>query len=391
MRKIARILQGIEVELAGGRAPDARVPVDVPPGTLGAEAAAGVAAAAAALARGAGAAPAIRRSLRGRQRPPPRDLLRALHAEPAEWDLVSPATGPPGQDRRRRPPMAVYLEDVRSPFNVGSIFRTAEAFGAERILLSPRTPLPTHPRALRTSLGATRRCPGRRAELPPARNAAGLCPGAGRNAAGQLRFPPRGIVLVGSEELGLSPEALRLADGQAGQGEHPPGRSEALPERLRGVWHPHACLARSAHAGGAVARRFRGGIHGRLRTGGGSSSTNRTPRHGWNERNHRSLYCHTLTRRPPSSARGWAGQCPGGTPGRAVVPPQENGPGKDGRDLRSGICASMISPASVLTRGHDLQPSACSSGLDAARSFPSDPSHVTPPRRRKNGAMVRGD
>jgi TrmH family RNA methyltransferase len=30
-------------------------------------------------------------------------------------------------------------------------------------------------------------------------------------------FPRSGIVLVGSEELGLSPDALRLADGQFGR------------------------------------------------------------------------------------------------------------------------------------------------------------------------------
>jgi TrmH family RNA methyltransferase len=30
-------------------------------------------------------------------------------------------------------------------------------------------------------------------------------------------FPPSGVVLVGSEELGLSPEALQLADRQCGR------------------------------------------------------------------------------------------------------------------------------------------------------------------------------
>ena len=33
----------------------------------------------------------------------------------------------------------------------------------------------------------------------------------------RFAFAPSGLVLVGSEELGLSPEALRLADGQLGR------------------------------------------------------------------------------------------------------------------------------------------------------------------------------
>src|SRR5208337_988181 len=92
-------------------------------------------------------------------------ILSALHAEPAEWDLVNVNTGRLDRSAVGPFPMDIYLEDVRSPFNVGSIFRTAEAFGARRILLSPRTPLPSHPRALRTSLGTTTVLPWEQAEL----------------------------------------------------------------------------------------------------------------------------------------------------------------------------------------------------------------------------------
>jgi TrmH family RNA methyltransferase len=108
--------------------------------------------------------------------------------------------------------MTVYLEDMRSPFNVGSIFRTAEAFGAERILLSPRTPLPTHPRAEKTAMGASRAIPWEVAELDS------LCGRTdvfalelGGTPLDSFAFPAAGTVLVGSEELGLSPEALEIA------------------------------------------------------------------------------------------------------------------------------------------------------------------------------------
>jgi TrmH family RNA methyltransferase len=39
----------------------------------------------------------------------------------------------------------------------------------------------------------------------------------GGSPIGEFAFPARGIVLVGSEELGLSPEALRLADRSLGR------------------------------------------------------------------------------------------------------------------------------------------------------------------------------
>ena len=54
---------------------------------------------------------------------------RTGHA-PADWDLIDPTTGRPDPASRRvQPGTKVYLEDLRSPFNVGTIFRTAEAFG----------------------------------------------------------------------------------------------------------------------------------------------------------------------------------------------------------------------------------------------------------------------
>ena len=146
------------------------------------------------------------------------ELLRALHTEPAEWDLVSPATGFLDRSGVSVVPITVYLEDVRSPFNVGSIFRTAEAFGAERILLSPRTPLPTHPRAEKTAMGAARALPWETAELATLRGRTDVFAlELGGTPLESFVFPSRGTVLVGSEELGLSSEALDIAAAGLGR------------------------------------------------------------------------------------------------------------------------------------------------------------------------------
>jgi len=51
-------------------------------------------------------------------------------------------------------PVTVVLDDVRSMYNVGSVFRTADAFRAERILLCGITAQPPHPEIHKTALGA---------------------------------------------------------------------------------------------------------------------------------------------------------------------------------------------------------------------------------------------
>lgn len=49
----------------------------------------------------------------------------------------------------------VVLDDVRSRHNVGAIFRTADAFGLEGMILCGFTPCPPHREIEKTALGAT--------------------------------------------------------------------------------------------------------------------------------------------------------------------------------------------------------------------------------------------
>ncbi len=57
-----------------------------------------------------------------------------------------------GTAKRR---IRVILEDVRSRHNVGSVFRTADAFGVEGVVLCGHTPQPPHREIEKTALGAT--------------------------------------------------------------------------------------------------------------------------------------------------------------------------------------------------------------------------------------------
>lgn len=141
-------------------------------------------------------------------------FMRGLEAHaglsPADWDFRAPlGLALSAEARRIFPGVRAYLEDLRSPFNVGSIFRSADAFGVAELVLSSFTADPEHPRAVRSAMGATSAVSWRRAGLE-------ALSGNGEVIALELRgesidsfeFPAHGIVVVGSEELGVSPEAM---------------------------------------------------------------------------------------------------------------------------------------------------------------------------------------
>ena len=52
-------------------------------------------------------------------------------------------------------PLVVVLDNVRSMHNVGAVFRTADAFIVEKIILSGITPQPPHREIHKAALGAT--------------------------------------------------------------------------------------------------------------------------------------------------------------------------------------------------------------------------------------------
>ncbi len=151
-------------------------------------------------------------------------LARVSGQAPADWDLhdyraptgfaaqAGQAAAGQGETRPFYPGLRVFLEDIRSPFNVGSILRTAEALGFEEVLLSPLCADPGHPRAARSSMGAVKLMPWKRCELSdlPAYGPL-LALELGGSSIIDFTFPSRGVLLLGSEELGLSQPALTLA------------------------------------------------------------------------------------------------------------------------------------------------------------------------------------
>ncbi len=56
--------------------------------------------------------------------------------------------------RSEKTPVIAVLENIRSAYNVGSIFRTADAFLLQSIYLTGYTPRPPHKEIKKTALGA---------------------------------------------------------------------------------------------------------------------------------------------------------------------------------------------------------------------------------------------
>ncbi|MEN3040146.1 MAG: RNA methyltransferase [Bacteroidia bacterium] len=51
-------------------------------------------------------------------------------------------------------PLRLFLDNLRSRYNVGSLLRSADAFRAEKVYLAGITPAPPHPEIHRSALGA---------------------------------------------------------------------------------------------------------------------------------------------------------------------------------------------------------------------------------------------
>ena len=63
-----------------------------------------------------------------------------------------------------RHPISVILEDIRSLYNVGSIFRSADAFLVQELVLCGFTPTPPRKEIAKTALGADETVPWTAAE-----------------------------------------------------------------------------------------------------------------------------------------------------------------------------------------------------------------------------------
>ncbi len=114
----------------------------------------------------------------------------------------------------------LLAEDMQDPGNVGTLIRTANAFGMDGVILAGACADPFGPKAVRASMGAVFRCPVWTFSTPEAVRAlkeqgVSLIAAALReNAAeaGSFTFPHRLAVAIGNEGHGLTGQLLEAAD-----------------------------------------------------------------------------------------------------------------------------------------------------------------------------------
>lgn len=115
-------------------------------------------------------------------------------------------------------PCEVLVDNVRSLYNVGSLFRTASGAGVARLHLCGITPTPDNPRLHKTALGAERQvswtyhADGLQAALRLRNEGYALWALEGGREAGSLFGAPRPdepfVLVVGNEVSGVDPAIL---------------------------------------------------------------------------------------------------------------------------------------------------------------------------------------
>jgi tRNA G18 (ribose-2'-O)-methylase SpoU len=116
-------------------------------------------------------------------------------------------------------PHAVLVHNLRSAFNVGSIFRTADCFGFSEINLSGYTPGIEHPALKSAARGCEAWLKKQRWESPldcinfyKEQNYQIIALETGGQNINNFKWPQKFLLVLGNEELGIAKELLDLCD-----------------------------------------------------------------------------------------------------------------------------------------------------------------------------------
>ena len=138
---------------------------------------------------------------------------RALQKKLADPDLIITTTD--SKKPRSFFPVRLLLENLRSDFNVGSIFRSAECLGAEKIELCGYTPVPH-----KTDMGTKDMIPYSNRSISKAMTEAkqlgytiiGLETAPNSQTLFEIKLPQKVCFVLGNERHGLLPETIQQCD-----------------------------------------------------------------------------------------------------------------------------------------------------------------------------------
>jgi len=138
---------------------------------------------------------------------PERDMLAGKEDGDRETPLCKPK------------PYAVLVHNLRSAYNVGSIFRTADCFGFSEINLSGYTPGIEHPALKSAARGCETWLKNSRWESPldcinfyKEQNYQIIALETGGESIDCFKWPQKFLLVVGNEELGIAKELIVLCD-----------------------------------------------------------------------------------------------------------------------------------------------------------------------------------
>lgn len=149
-------------------------------------------------------------------------LLQALGSDPSDWDFLD-EEGNLDSSQRTIVEHILILDRIRSPYNVGSIFRSADSFGIQKIYLIEGCAAVDHSRTYKTSRGCTKTVEYEilSEEAMLTRLETIQLPLFALETGGTeldlFSFPPKGVAVIGSEELGVSPALLGACEASMGR------------------------------------------------------------------------------------------------------------------------------------------------------------------------------
>ena len=145
-------------------------------------------------------------------------LERRMKVELTDYDIMQQDGS---NDTIIKQPLYLILDNLRSSFNVGSIFRTAECFGVLKILLCGYTATPENPKVIKTAMGTTEFVEWQ--HFATTEEAVdflkrmdvtifALETTSHARSISEIAFTKPAALLLGNEALGISKEILKLAD-----------------------------------------------------------------------------------------------------------------------------------------------------------------------------------
>ena len=118
--------------------------------------------------------------------------------------------------------LKLILQDWEDPYNVGSLFRVADACGAAEVICTGRTPVPPHPQISVTSIGNHRRVAWKQVirhddairEMHEERyQVVAVEVAEGAVSYREFEYSDKVCLVLGSEKKGVYPNVLKQCDG----------------------------------------------------------------------------------------------------------------------------------------------------------------------------------